>query len=66
MTNIDKDGWLVSSFSNGAGSCVQVNFATQGEIMVRDSKDRRATSPIISMSSRGWAELLNNIGNNQA
>lgn len=57
----DKDGWFVSSFTNGGGSCVQVKFAEQPTILVRDSKDRRAASPIMSMSSDGWSALLKHI-----
>lgn len=57
----DEDGWFVSSFTNGAGSCVQVKFAEEGAILVRDSKDLRATSPIISMSSYSWSALLKNL-----
>ena len=51
----EEDGWFVSSFTNGNASCVQVKFAEQGTILVRDSKDHRATPPIISLPSRGWA-----------
>jgi len=57
----DDDGWFVSSFTNGAATCVQVKFADQGAILVRDSKDRRADSPIINMPSHGWASLLRDI-----
>jgi hypothetical protein len=57
----DEDGWFVSSFTNGSGSCVQVKFGDQGTILVRDSKDLRAASPIISMPSRGWVSLLKNV-----
>lgn len=57
----DEDGWFVSSFTNGAGSCVQVKFAEQPTILVRDSKDRRASSPIMSMPAHGWTALLKHI-----
>jgi hypothetical protein len=65
-TACDDRGWIVSSKSNGGGMCVQVKFAEQGTIMVRDSKDRRATSPIINMPSRGWVSLLTNISRETA
>jgi hypothetical protein len=53
--------WLVSSFSNGNASCVQVRFAEPGAILVRDSKDRCPASPIISLPSPGWTALLTSI-----
>ncbi|HEV7646597.1 MAG TPA: DUF397 domain-containing protein [Actinophytocola sp.] len=55
------DGWFVSSFSNGAGACVEVKFDATGTILVRDSKDRRQGRPIIGLPSRGWAALLGDI-----
>jgi Domain of unknown function (DUF397) len=57
----EEDGWFVSSYTNGNASCVQVKFAGPGTILVRDSKDRRAASPIISLPSHGWASLLEGI-----
>ena len=59
----DGDGWFVSSFSNGAGACVQVKFATAGSILVRDSKDRRHDRPIMGLPSHGWAAFLANVTN---
>jgi hypothetical protein len=60
---VDDQGWFVSSFTNGNANCVEVKFAAQGAILVRDSKDRRATSPIINLPSHGWASLLKGITN---
>jgi len=57
----DGDGWFVSSFSNGAGSCVEVKFAAPGAILVRDSKDRRHVRPIIGMPAPAWAALLDKV-----
>lgn len=57
----DEDGWFVSSFTNENGSCVQVKFTGPGNILVRDSKDRRSDSPIIAIPSRGWSFLLRDI-----
>jgi len=59
----EEDGWFVSSFTNGGGACVQVKFAGRGTILVRDSKDHRAASPIVSMPSDSWAFMLKNISN---
>jgi hypothetical protein len=55
-----EDGWFVSSFSNGAGSCVEVKIGP-GAILVRDSKDRRRERPIIGLPSHGWAALLGHV-----
>jgi hypothetical protein len=57
----DSDGWFVSSFSNGAGACVEVKFAGSGKILVRDSKDQRHARPVIDLPSHGWAALLGDI-----
>jgi hypothetical protein len=57
----DEGGWFVSSFSNGNACCVEVKFTGQGAILVRDSKDHRITSPILSLPSHGWASLLKDI-----
>jgi hypothetical protein len=54
-------GWTTSSFSNGNANCVQVRFARQGGIQVRDSKDRRAGSPTLGVPSAGWTALLKDI-----
>jgi hypothetical protein len=62
----DEDGWFVSSFTNGHASCVQVKFAEQGSVLVRDSKDRDAAAPVINMPSTGWTSLLNDISGNSA
>jgi Domain of unknown function (DUF397) len=60
-TGDDQDGWFVSSFTNGGGSCVEVKFATQGVVLMRDSKDRRDDRPIVGFSSEAWSSLLENV-----
>lgn len=57
----DRDGWFVSSYTNGGGACVEVKFAGPGIVLIRDSKDRRDGRPIMGMPSHGWASLLGNI-----
>jgi hypothetical protein len=57
----DEDGWFVSSFSSGAGSCVEVKFATSGAILVRDSKDKRSDRPVVGMLSPAWATFLGDL-----
>lgn len=60
-TSVGEAGWFVSSFSNAAGSCVEVRFAAPGTVLVRDSKDRRGDRPIIGLPGTGWAALLDNV-----
>jgi uncharacterized protein DUF397 len=56
----DDVGWFVSSFSNGKGSCVRIKFAAEATL-VGDSKDTRATAPVVSIPSPGWNSFLRNI-----
>jgi len=57
----DRDGWFVSSFTNGGGSCVEVKFAARETVLMRDSKDRRDSRPIVGFSSEAWSSLLRNL-----
>lgn len=57
----DEEGWRVSSFTNGSGSCVQIKYVEQQAILVRDSKDLRHDSPVIDVSAASWASLLRGI-----
>lgn len=50
-------GWFTSSYSNDAGSCVEVNLSSCG-IMVRDSKDRRDGRPVLNISTTAWHSFL--------
>ncbi|WP_229904673.1 DUF397 domain-containing protein [Lentzea cavernae] len=52
--------WLTSSYSNASGSCVEVNVGVRG-VMVRDSKDRRADQPVMSVSTAAWNSFLEQI-----
>lgn len=54
---IDPNGWFKSSFSNAAGACVEIKFG-DGEILVRDSKDKRAGQPILSIAATEWRSFL--------
>jgi Domain of unknown function (DUF397) len=57
----DGNEWFVSSFSNASGGCVEVRFVEHGVVLVRDSKDRRASQPIVGVPSYGWVSLLKTI-----
>ncbi|HEY3471478.1 MAG TPA: DUF397 domain-containing protein [Amycolatopsis sp.] len=52
-----RDGWFKSSYSNALGSCVEVNL-TGGVVSIRDSKDKRADSPVMSTGGAGWSAFL--------
>jgi hypothetical protein len=54
----DVDVWFVSSYTNGQAACVEVKFAKQGGILVRDSKDEQKSAHIVRFSSATWAFLL--------
>jgi hypothetical protein len=59
-----RDSWFKSSYSNAAASCVEVKFA-EGQISVRDSKDRRTASPTIGVGSIQWAAFLDDVQNSK-
>jgi hypothetical protein len=40
---------------------VEVKFAGEGVVLVRDSKDRRDDRPVVGFSSLGWARLMSTI-----
>jgi hypothetical protein len=54
----DVDGWFVSSFTNPRATCVEIKFAKQGGILVRDSKDWDAAARVVSIPTASWAVLL--------
>jgi hypothetical protein len=54
--------WLKSSFS-GAGDCVEVAFAPDGAVHVRDSKD--VVGPQLHFNSREWAAFLAGVRDGQ-
>ena len=57
----EGEGWFKSSYSNSGGSCVEVNL--RGDFtLVRDSKDRRAGQPVLSISREGWSSFVNAVG----
>jgi hypothetical protein len=53
----NRNGWFTSSYSNAGGSCVEARFDV-GIAHVRDSKDRRADSPVIAFSPSAWTTFL--------
>jgi Domain of unknown function (DUF397) len=62
MTDMDRDGWFTSSFTNGSGACVEVKF-DDGSVLVRDTKNRRDStgSPMIAVDAAGWAAFVKSV-----
>ncbi|WP_329051369.1 DUF397 domain-containing protein [Amycolatopsis sp. NBC_01488] len=53
LTQVLHPDWFKSSYSNASGSCVEVLF-TNGPTLVRDSKDRQMTTPVIQVEQNAW------------
>lgn len=45
--------WTKSARSNPHGNCVEVSFADDGDVLVRDSKDN-GTGPILRFTPQEW------------
>ena len=55
---IDRAGaeWRTSSYSGANGDCVEVATTPEGEVAVRDSKDRGG--PELRFSPAGWQAFV--------
>lgn len=51
--------WRKSSFSGGAGECVEVAFLPEGVVGVRDSKARHAA--LLLFGEGEWSEFLDRV-----
>jgi Domain of unknown function (DUF397) len=51
------ESWFTSSYSSASGSCVEVKIALD-TVSVRDSKDARPGTPIISLSKSEWSSFM--------
>ncbi|RZU36048.1 uncharacterized protein DUF397 [Streptomyces sp. BK022] len=60
--NDDKLVWKKSSFSNGAGECVEV-ADTDGARYVRDSKD--TAGPILGFPTSAWGAFVEGVKDGQ-
>jgi hypothetical protein len=56
-------GWRKSSFSNGGDNCVEVAFADDGQVGVRDSKDRSLPPHVFTRAE--WDAFLAGIANGE-
>jgi hypothetical protein len=59
-TASSRTRWFKSSYSNASGSCVEVRFTT-GSAVVRDSKNRRAGSPVVEFPPASWTSFLRTV-----
>lgn len=48
--------WFKSSFSSGSGTCVEVQFRTEGQVAVRDSKHR--SGPELLFTPAEWEAFV--------
>lgn len=53
--------WRRSSLSSGGDNCVEVAFAADGSVGVRDSK-RGDASPVLEFTSPEWEAFLGGVG----
>jgi hypothetical protein len=52
INNCDIPDWVKSSFCNGAATCVEVANRGNGDIALRDGKDK--ASPILVFTPSEW------------
>jgi hypothetical protein len=62
QVNDDKLVFRKSSYSNGAGECVEVAESIDGSRFVRDSKD--TTGPMLNFTPDGWTAFVHSVRDN--
>jgi hypothetical protein len=55
--------WFKSSYSDGASNCVEVAFADDGTVGLRDSKNRKG--PILEFNPGKWATFIGEVQSGQ-
>ncbi len=63
QTDAEFTGWRKPSFSNGGDNCVEVGFAADGRVAVRDTKDRSLPSRIYTRAE--WDAFLAGVANGE-
>ncbi len=53
--------WRKSSYSTYNGNCVEMTVFANGEVGVRDSKDRQPGTRVLTFSGAEWSEFLTTI-----
>ncbi len=51
--------WRKSNRSGGGDNCVEVGFAANGTVGVRDTKDR--TGPVLTFTATEWAAFTDGV-----
>ncbi|MFI7701740.1 DUF397 domain-containing protein [Nonomuraea sp. NPDC049480] len=58
---VAPDGWRKSSLSGGVGECVEFATSTNGEVLVRDSKN--PTGPVLTFTKSEWRAFIGGVRN---
>lgn len=65
MNRDDKfTNWRKSSLSSGGDNCVEIAFAADGCVGVRDSK-QRGLGPVLEFTPTEWDAFLGGVGNGE-
>lgn len=51
--------WFKSSYSDGASNCVEVAFADDGTVGLRDSKNRKG--PVLEFNRGEWSAFIEGV-----
>jgi ABC-type amino acid transport substrate-binding protein len=52
--------WRKASFSDATGNCVEIAFAADGTVGVRDSKNQ-GSGPVLEFTPSEWDAFLNGV-----
>lgn len=61
----DENRWVRSSYSASGTACVEAKF-NDGLILVRDSKDKRARQPVLTIAAPEWRSFLATVTDQKA
>ena len=63
VTDIAQVAWRKSSYSGGAGNCVEIAGGRSGAVGVRDSKN--PTGPVLLFTPRTWRAFIAGVKNGE-